>query len=107
MRLMNGEHYVLNNDTRAIFPISHEEDVIVELRYMLKQQKVSIVRIDAKHEQGYEVLSADKYDKVFERIKERARVAIESNRAPESVKSFIVTDTPDSKPAAPTQKVAA
>lgn len=107
MKLMNGEHYVLNNETRAIFPISHEEDAITELRYMLSLKKISIVRIDAKHEQGYEVLSADKYDKVFERIKERAKIAIESNRAPESVKSFIVMSQTDSKPAAPTQKVAA
>ncbi len=107
MKLKNGEHYVLNNDTRAIFPISHEEDVIVEIRYMLSKQKVSIVRIDAQHEQGYEVLSADKYDKIFESIKERAKIAIESNRAQESIKSFIVMQAPDSKPATPVQKAAA
>jgi predicted subunit of tRNA(5-methylaminomethyl-2-thiouridylate) methyltransferase len=107
MQLVNGEHYVLNNDTRAIFPISHQDEVLEEIRYMLSKQKVSIVRINAQHEQGYEVLSSDKYDKIFDGIKERAKKAIESNRAQQSIKSFIVMPASDSKPAAPAQKAAA
>lgn len=106
MRLVNGEHYVLNNATRVIFPISHDDDVISELRYMLGQKTVSIVRINANHEQGYEVLSAEKYDAVFNAIKERAKVAIEKNRVQVSVKDSIVMKPSDSKPA-PAQKVAA
>ena len=106
MQLMNGEHYFLNNNTRAIFPISHEDDVLEEYRYMLSKKEVSVVRIDAKHEQGYEVLSAEKYEKVFERIKEKARAAIESNRVQHSIKDSIVMQPADSKPA-PVQKAAA
>lgn len=106
MQLVNGEHYVLNNDTRVIFPISHEEDIISELHYMLGKQKVSIVRINADHQQGFEILSADKYDEVFKAIRDKAKVAIEKNRVKVSIKDSIIMKPSDSKPA-PAQKVAA
>ena len=109
MKLANGEHYVLNNETRAIFPIPHDEDLLDELRFMLARRKVSIVRVDANHNQGYEVLSADKYDRVFQSIKQKAEVAIEQNRVQESIKDYIVKPDIDSKktPIVQSQKAAA
>ena len=110
MKLANGEHYVLNNETRAIFPIPHDEDLLDELRFMLNKRKVSIVRVDANHNQGYEVLSADKYDIVFQSIKQKAEAAIEQNKAQESIKDFIVKPAEaDSKktPVVQSQKAAA